>query len=343
MRHHHDPATAGTDPRANRRLRLSRLGGTLLVAAIAVLAVSGCATAPITVPPEDRVGPLPGPLSQFVSVSEDVREAVEVESGTLTSAYGCTLRYEYHQPPATADDAGTGSTAMTPPGAPVQPGLVVLAHGFMRDLTAMRGWAAEWAARGTPTVVMSFCNSSWFNGRHARNAEDMIALAELLRPGQAPVLYAGFSAGGLSALLATEQDERAIGYLGLDPVDSGELTAGVARLRVPALFIYGAPASCNAENNMVDVMPAAQRRLALRIPYASHCSFEDPYDPACAALCGAEEPEEQAREIRRTIHALATAWVGAQLGASPDARQVFHRRTLEALEAARRVEILSLE
>jgi pimeloyl-ACP methyl ester carboxylesterase len=274
-------------------------------------------------------------------IKGDRARSVRIESGALASEYGCTLRYEYYEPVSDGNPDGGPGANPRPPGAPAP--LVVLGHGFMRDLSSMRGWAREWATRGTRTIVISFCNSSWFDGAHERNARDMIATARHIEPGDAPILYAGFSAGGLSALLAASQDERAVGYLGLDPVDSGGLAASVERLRMPALFLYGEPASCNAENNMIPAMPETARRLALRIPYASHCDFENPYDEVCAGFCGAVEPEESGREIRRTIHALATAWVEAQLGAAPASRRAFDRHVLETAAERRRVEVVMIE
>ncbi|MFW5689449.1 MAG: hypothetical protein ACOC1U_07750 [Spirochaetota bacterium] len=314
-------------------------------AALALIMLAGCASAPISVPVSDHPGPIPAGMRQFsapVEPDSAERPAVTAERGSMESAYGCTLTYELHEPRPGAvggEDPAEPDLA----GAPLRQGLVVLGHGFLRDLETMRGWAVEWAARGTPTVVVTFCNSSWFSGNHARNAEDLVALAEHLRPGRTPVLYGGFSAGGLAALLAASTDERAIGFLGLDPVDSGELTATVDSLAMPALFLYGAPGACNAQSNMLPLMPPAQPRIALRIPYASHCSFENPYDEGCEFLCGGVEPEEQAAQVRETIHALATAWIEAQLGTSPDSRAVFHRRTLEELERTRRIEIISME
>ena len=193
----------------------------------------------------------------------------------------------------------------------------MLGHGFTRSLTTMRGWARAWSDRGLRTVVVGFCNSSIFNGRHDRNAADLVAVARHVEPDDAPVVYAGFSAGALSALLAADSDPRAIAYLGLDPVDSGDQAAAVGRLRMPALFIYGAPSRCNAQNNMIPVMPEADVRIALRVPFASHCDFELPYDSACERICGGVEPEETAGEVRATIRALATAWVTAQIGSEP--------------------------
>lgn len=294
---------------------------------IAVLVVAGCATAPTSVPEESAPAPLPPQVDEFAFGGV---EAPAAETGTIESEWGCAVEYEYYEPAAPGIDG-------------VRPGLVVLGHGFTRDLSTMRGWARAWSERGMRTVVVGFCNSSVFNGRHDRNAADLVAVATHIEPGDAPIVYAGFSAGGLAALLAAHSDPRAVAYLGLDPVDSGDLAATVERLRMPALFLYAAPSRCNASANMVPVMPEADVRIALRVPFASHCDFELPYDPACERLCGGVEPEEIAREVRATIRAVATAWVTAQIGADPAAAAVFGHPALDELERARRVEVLSVE
>ena len=314
----------------------------LALAFVLALALAGCASAPTTVAPAERPGPLPPALRGFTEpAAESVpgaqldRAPWTLEAGALESASGCTLYYEYYEPAEGSVGEASGSD-LARGGA--EPGLVVLAHGFLRDLESTRGWAKVWAGRGIRTVVVSFCNSSLFDGRHDRNAEDLVATARLFAPGDVPVLYAGFSAGGLSALLAAGSDSRTTAYLGLDPVDSDELAATVDRLRIPALYLYGAPSSCNAENNMIESMPDG-RRIALRVPYSTHCDFEYPTDDACARLCGSVEAPVEG-EIRATIRSLATAWVELQLGATAAAHESFHATTLEALEEARRVEIV---
>ena len=313
----------------------------LALAAVLSLALAGCATAPTSVPPAERPGSLPPVLRGFTEPAAEPAPGARpdsapwtLEAGSFESAYGCTVEYEYYEP--TERPAEAAGSDLARGGA--EPGLVVLGHGFLRDLESTRGWAEVWAGRGIRTVVVSFCNSSLFDGRHQRNADDLVAAGEFIAPGEVPIVYAGFSAGGLSALLAAGSDPRTTAYLGLDPVDSAELAATVDRLRVPALYLYGAPSSCNAENNMIGSMPEG-RRIALRVPYSTHCDFEFPTDAGCARFCGSVEAPVEG-EIRATIRALATAWVELQLGASRAAHEAFHATTLDALEEARRVEIV---
>ena len=298
---------------------------------LAALIIAGCALASVTVPPAEAPDPLPELVGAFAEPL--VRAAVTVEHGTVRSAYGCSVGYEYYHPAPV--EAGSKLAVPRP--------LVVLAHGFMRSAATVRAWADEWAVRGVRTVVVDFCNSGPFNGRHDRNAEDLVAIAHHLEPGEAPLIYAGVSAGGLSALLAAAADPRTAAYMGLDAVDSNALAAGVGRLSAPALFLAGEPTSCNAHGNMLDSLPQASRLVVLRIPRASHCDFENPTTRFCTFLCGTRQTADAVNEIRRTIRALATAWVEAYAGVSPESQAVFHRATIDSLAAGRRVAVVRSE
>jgi pimeloyl-ACP methyl ester carboxylesterase len=210
-------------------------------------------------------------------------------SGTIASEFGCKLDYEYYE-------AGQNDAAVT----------VILAHGFMRDLSSMRGWAQHWVSQDIATVIVSFCNSNLFNGHHQRNAADLIALRSHLK--LEPVIYAGFSAGGLAAYLAALQDEETIAYLGLDAVDSGQLAIKQSKpLSVPALFLLANPSACNANNNMLDTVDRHEYALS-KFEGATHCHFESPYDKRCGWVCGRSTTEETVA-IQADIMSQATHWV----------------------------------
>ena len=248
--------------------------------------------------------------------------AFTVEKGSHAGLYGCTVTYEVYRPA----EPRTGT-------------LVVLGHGFASNLKAMRGWAARWASFGVPTAVLSFCNTTVFAGRHDRNAEDMVALARALHDG--PVLYAGFSAGGLAAYLASGSDPRASACLGLDAADSGGLAlAKKADFRVPALFLMGEPSACNAKNNMIAAIPAREGVRALRLRNAVHGHFQDPYDPLPESVCGKVVPLEAAQRIMADIRSLATAWVLEATGAMPEAGALLEAAMSGAGDWEKRVEEL---
>ena len=164
-----------------------------------------------------------------------------------------------------------------------------------------------------------------------------MAVADSLLDSRGPqgaVIYAGFSAGGLSALLAMDSDPRAVAYLGLDPVDSG-LAMGARNIEAPSLFLFGEPSSCNAASNMKQFLP--RTAIAFRIPYATHCDFQNPYDTACERFCGSVVPAAAAAAIRDTIRVLATAWIVGH-GLDGDAVPFSFDTTLvDELERAQRI------
>ena len=144
-------------------------------------------------------------------------------------------------------------------------------------------------------------------------------------------------------MLAAAADPRSVAYLGLDAVDSGELASTVAGLP-RALFLFGEPSPCNADGNMVGTAGAllqysgaSPAPVLLRIPFATHCDFENPYDDACERLCGTVEPPQTAEEIRTTVRAVATAWLVEIAAAPAEPGEAIEQSVIGRLEAAQRV------
>ena len=122
---------------------------------------TGRSRVPFRVEMSVRIGTFLAGLLTTLAASANPASGPPPEPGCLDSVHGCRLVYERYIPAA-------GS----------QRGVeVLLAHGFRRDLETMRGWARHWRSLGIATTVMTLCNSTWFNGRHARNADDLQALA----------------------------------------------------------------------------------------------------------------------------------------------------------------------
>jgi dienelactone hydrolase len=190
-------------------------------------------------------------------------------------------------------------------------GAVILAHGFTRTRKTMAGHAVTLAQDGYWIVVPDL--PSVFDSRH--NAVALRDLLQQLQHGVAGVqlnrfVLVGFSAGGLSALLAADAP-GVVGYVGLDPFDrpSGVGLEAARKLAIPAFLLRGPSAGCNAfsiAGPWVEALPnlIEDRQLAA----ASHCDFEAPTDRLCTFVCGGTNPRSQAavseflrRSVRRAL------------------------------------------
>jgi dienelactone hydrolase len=233
--------------------------------------------------------------TQGPATATTLPSGVTVKTAAIRSSTGCKLDYRLYRP------AGDGSDA-----------LVVLGHGFLRSQARMRDLAAAIAADGIPVATLDYCNMHPWNGGHVRNGLDMIALAQTLEARR--VVYAGFSAGALAALLAGRNDPRAVGIVALDLVDAEGLGRRAARgLDKPLVGLAGEPTNCNADGNGRRVYAASDRAVVHRIEGAGHCDFEAPTDGLCELLC--KDPDTRAPSPRPEIVAAATAAVRAMLEA----------------------------
>lgn len=226
----------------------------------------------------------------------DLPASVEGASGQLASGTGCTLDYRTFVPAASARAPGANAAA----------DWVILAHGFLRSQQRMQGLAAAMAAAGMQVATLDFCNQKPWAGRHVQNGRDMAALARHL--GAQRVVYAGFSAGGLAAVLAGGSDPQAVGVLTLDLVETQGLGVGAARsLDKPLLGLAGEPTNCNALDNGRAVFAASARAQVQRIEGAGHCDFEAPTDGLCELVCADPDGPEQAQRARIISRAVAAA------------------------------------
>ena len=196
-------------------------------------------------------------------------------------------------------------------------GAAILTHGFTRSHTTMGEHAQALAARGvlaiTPDMPCTFdfrCNAS-----------AIAALVNLLRntdtfgSSSQRVMLVGFSAGGLSSLLAADTP-GVVGYVGLDPFDrvlSNESErAGITasrRLTTEALLLRAPASSCNAK---AVAAPWGSEMKALwrdeLITGASHCDFEAPSDWKCRLACGDTDPARQL-QVRQGLLDAAARWL----------------------------------
>jgi pimeloyl-ACP methyl ester carboxylesterase len=213
-----------------------------------------------------------------------------VDVGSIEGVRGCVTEFEAYRPQVQRS-----------------PHALILAHGFMRNLESLRGWGEHLSGLGFPVVLVSLCNSSWLNGRHQANATDLMAVGKHL--GLDSIIYGGFSAGGLSAYLAALDDPAASGYIGLDPVDSGDLALDREdSLHLPALFVLARPSACNARGNFTGVIEGSYSYQVVNLPEATHCHFELPHDRRCDWLCG-RSSEEQTQAAQERILGTVSDWL----------------------------------
>jgi dienelactone hydrolase len=208
-----------------------------------------------------------------------------------------------------------------PAGAPR--GAVILSHGFTRSRTTLGGHAAALAEAGALTLTPDLPYTFDF----ARNAQGLADLVGRLLAGGTfgppvqRVVLVGFSAGGLSSLLAAATP-GVVGYVGLDPFDKldsdegGGLGRAFARgLQTEAILLRAPPSRCNAH-----AAAAPWGALLPRLRYdrliegASHCDFESPTDWMCRLACGATDPQRQ-DEVRAALLEAVARWLPRAEGA----------------------------
>jgi len=196
-------------------------------------------------------------------------------------------------------------------------GAAILSHGFTRSRRTLAGHAQALADSGVLTLTPDLPCTFDFRC----NARALAALVGALRAGGtfgAPVervMLVGFSAGGLSSLLAAHTP-GVVGYVGLDPFDrtlpdEAERLglAAATRLRTEALLLRAPPSRCNAEAvaaPWATALPALWRDEL--IAGASHCDFESPTDWMCRLACGDTDPARQQR-VRQGLLEAAGRWM----------------------------------
>ncbi|MEY3273112.1 MAG: hypothetical protein RLZZ341_2013 [Pseudomonadota bacterium] len=203
-------------------------------------------------------------------------------------------------------------------------GAAILSHGFTRSRRSLAGHAQALAEAGVWVVAPDLPCTFDFrcNGRALAALVAQLRAGGTLGPPVERVMLVGFSAGGLSSLLAAEAP-GVVGYVGLDPFDRampGEpahLGLAAARtLRTEALLLRAPPSRCNAEAVAAPWATALPRlwRDEL-IAGASHCDFESPSDWMCRLACGDTDPARQQR-VRQALLDAAARWLPVEVGQS---------------------------
>ena len=196
-------------------------------------------------------------------------------------------------------------------------GAAILSHGFTRSRRTLAGHAQALSDFGVLVLMPDLPCTFDFRC----NARALSALVSSLRAGGTfgaaveRVMLVGFSAGGLSSLLAADTP-GVVGFIGLDPFDRtmpGEDErlglAAAGRLRTEALLLRAPPSRCNAEAVAAPwgtVLPALWRDEL--IAGASHCDFESPTDWMCRLACGDADLARQQR-VRQGLLDAAARWL----------------------------------
>jgi pimeloyl-ACP methyl ester carboxylesterase len=176
-------------------------------------------------------------------------------------------------------------------------GTVILVHGFMRTRETMAGHAVTLARDGYWVVVpdLPYVMDSRDNAVALRDLIGQLQRGAAGEPLDSFVL-AGFSAGGLSALLAADMPGVA-GYVGLDPFDrpGGVGLEAARKLAIPAFLLRGPSAGCNAYSIAEPWVKALPNLIEdQQFATGSHCDFEAPTDRLCTFVCGDTNPLNQA-------------------------------------------------
>lgn len=198
-----------------------------------------------------------------------------------------------------------------------QTGSAILTHGGFRGRKTMAEHAQALAARG----VLSLAPDMPCTFDHRCNARAIAELVKTLRDTDTfgasakRVMLVGFSAGGLSSLLAADTP-GVVGFVGLDaydhlPSNESERLGMVAarRLTTETLLLRAPASSCNAQS------AAAPWRTVVKslwkdelIVGATHCDFEAPTDWLCRLACGEADATRQS-QVRQGLLDAAARWL----------------------------------
>jgi len=188
--------------------------------------------------------------------------------------------------------------------------LVVVAHGFLRTKANMAGWGKMLAAEGFVVAVPTLPTLS----DHPRNARAIGELTQWLcatlpyrdHIDAGRIGFMGFSAGGLSTLLAATDDPKVKIWVGLDPVDRDGLgLAAVPRLHAQCAILRAEPSPWNAQGNSRTLIEALGPRCqTFLIPGAIHIDAEWPTDAMAELACGKSSDQCRSDFVSHALAAL---------------------------------------
>ncbi len=273
---------------------------------------AGVDTGPAPIPGSDAsLPPIPGsdgslPPSTDASATPepDYRERGSLSVASKVQNFAgtrCSFAYESFTPATTSTEA----KVLIAPGFAIGPGL-----GSSR--VALKTLATHIASWGVTTYTVDLCTNGG-SIDHSKNGAAMAELGEQL--GGARMIYAGFSAGGLGAMIAASVAKNTAAFLALDAVDKDDLAkAALVAIKAPVYAMAGEPSQCNSNENML-AQYQGRAMPVLKVNKAQHFTFEGAPCEGIKCLPCAGGGELEATAIR----ALATSFVLGVSGADAKA------------------------
>ena len=196
-----------------------------------------------------------------------------------------------------------------PPSAEPRP-LVIVAHGWLRDRTRMVGWGQRLSEEGFVAAVPDLPTVS-DHPRNGRAMNELIAWLCANAPASAHIDKSrigmlGYSAGGLSTLLAAADNHSVRIWVGLDPVELRNLGAAAAqRFHRTAVVVRAPPSSWNHEGNAALLMHALPKGCVdLMVPNAIHIDPEWPTDWQAELVMGKSSEARREQFVKYALGAL---------------------------------------
>ncbi len=228
-----------------------------------------------------------------------------VSEKSIVSSTGCKLSYQEYTPIG---------TTQSQPQHDILP-IVMVLHGLHRSAKNMTGYGEHLASKGLNTLVVNECSKGIWSKRFEHNHVSFLALSKHL---DRPIIYVGFSGGGLAAFISASSDSNAVAFLGLDM--GGWKDIGLEEMKsikIPVAGIFGPPKLCNIKGRGAFLMSQKENAYVHYLPDSRHCHFENPYSHWCRFACGKGEINKDRHTLKKEIMKLTTAFVLWQSGVDP--------------------------
>ena len=228
----------------------------------------------------------------FGNFSDSGPYDIEIHNGYLSTSNGDSTEYRLFSP-------------IDGPSAPH----IIFAHEFVSTHDYLLNLSQHYASWGLKVATMNQLHSSLIDNDPIQDAEDLILLSNQVFGG-GDVIYAGYSSGGLRALIASALDTNTVAFFGLDIVDLEALGQSYSQgLNIPIFGLAGESSSCNSQSNGTGIYNEAENSKLLRITEADHCDFQSPNSFICTFLCENENNLFSSEEINLLIKNLSTAFL----------------------------------